>query len=167
MKVSSLVLFLWSFLILGGCSYTNLPQNVPAPLTGDENNTILTGDDVQSPLVDSIGSGSATLFFDDNNLSKTFSLHHEAGVANEVYFINDGYTTLNVKIFFLSAVDNNPNLRLSQIIMPDGSMDGPFGTETEYSLTQNGGYQLIFNENMMAGDGPWSGDVTFTISVSK
>lgn len=151
---------------MGDLNSTNTIPTDPI-VTWDEQTTILTGDDIQAPLVDSIGSGSATLFFDDANLSKTFSLHHEAGVANEVYFINDGYTNLKVDIFFLSATETGANLRLSQIIMPDGSMDGPFGTETEYSLTQNGGYQLIFNENMMAGDGPWSGDVTFTISLSK
>ena len=88
--------------------------------------------------VDTIGSGSATVFFDDNNLNKTFTLHHEAGQKNDVYFINDGYKKLEVKIFFLSATAFNPNLRLSQIVMPDGTMDGPFSTETTYELTQNG-----------------------------
>ena len=168
MKTSSLILLLWSLLILGGCNYsTTIPESTTTnTTTGTENNTILTGEDVQAPLVDTIGSGSATLFFDDNNLTKTFTLYHEVGEQNNVYFINDGYKKLDVKIFSLSAWPISTNLRLSQIIMPDGQADGPFSTETTYDLTQNGWYQLIFNENMMAWD-PWSGDATFSITLSK
>lgn len=168
MKTSSLILLLWSLLILGGCNYsTTIPESTTTnTTTGTENNTILTGEAIQAPLIDTIGSGSATLFFDDNNLTKTFTLYHQAGQKNNIYFINDGYKTLEVKIFFLSASLISPNLRLSQIVMPDGTMDGPFSTETTYDLTQNGWYQLIFNENMMAWD-PWSGDATFSITLSK
>ena len=165
MKTSLLVVLLGSLIILGGCNSRHLPSDIVIG-SGEQNNEILTGEEVQAPLEDMIGSGSATLFFDDNNLTKTFTLHHEAGEHNNVYFINDGYTKIDIKIFFLSAAAMNPNLRLSQIVMPDGTMDGPFGTETEYNLTQNGGYQLIFNENMMAGD-PWSGDATLSLTLSK
>ena len=50
--------------------------------------------------------------------------------------------------------------------MPDGTMDGPFGQDTDYELTQLGGYQLLFRENMMSGD-PWSGAVDITVKLSK
>lgn len=56
------------------------------------------------------------------------------------------------------------NLRLSQIVMPDGTMDGPFGTDSTIKLAQSGGYELRFHENMMSGD-PWSGDAIITITL--
>lgn len=131
-------------------------------------NTIISGEDVQAPLVDELSGNNHeyTLFFDDNNTEKTFNINHTAETQDTVNFINDGYKKLHVNIFFLSAADTGANLRLSQIVMPDGTMDGPFSTDTEYDLTQNGGYQLIFNENMMAGD-PWTGTATVKISLSK
>ena len=52
------------------------------------------------------------------------------------------------------------------ITMPDGTTDGPFGLQTEYNLTQNGGYQLRISESLMAGN-PWTGDTLVTVSVSK
>ncbi len=165
MKKTFIMLILPSLLILWGCGYNNTTRT---PATGDTNTAILTGDDVQAPLVDQLSgdNNSYTLFFDDNNTSKTFTIHHQADEDDFVYFINDGFTKLTVNIFFLSATEFSPNLRLAQIIMPDGTMDWPFGTETTYDLTQNGWYQLRFHENMMAGD-PWTGDATITISVSK
>ncbi len=62
------------------------------------------------------------------------------------------------------ATSTGGNLRLSQIIMPDGNMDGPFGTDSTVELTQFGGYELIFHENMMSGD-PWSGNAIVTITL--
>ena len=50
--------------------------------------------------------------------------------------------------------------------MPDGTTDGPFGLQTEYDLNQNGGYELIVSEIMMAGD-PWTGDAQITVKVSN
>jgi hypothetical protein len=44
------------------------------------------------------------------------------------------------------------NIRISQIIMPGGKADGPFGREIKYKLPRKGAYQLIIDHNMMAGD---------------
>lgn len=54
-------------------------------------------------------------------------------------------------------VSDTANIRISQIIMPDGSGDGPFGREIEYDLPMRGAYRLRIGENMMAGE-PWGGD---------
>lgn len=56
----------------------------------------------------------------------------------------------------LSSPDSLANIRFSQIIMPDGTMDGPFGRDIEYAISQNGYYKISVHENMMAGD-PWGG----------
>lgn len=116
----------------------------------------------QEPLTNSgTGSSEYTMFFKNTNTEKV-TLHHTAGKETKVYFINDGAKKMKVHL----ALPENGNLRLSQIVAPDGTADGPFGVDTDYDLTQNGGYQLLFHENMMAGD-PWSGDVEIQVTLSK
>lgn len=62
----------------------------------------------------------------------------------------------------LSSPDSVANIRFTQIFMPDGTADGPFGRDIEYDLVQNGLYKLSVGENMMAGD-PWAGEFTIAI----
>lgn len=94
--------------------------------------------------------------------TKTIHIKHTSGTPTTVAFINSEAKAVDVRITFPNA--SGANLRWSQVVMPDGTMDGPFGQKVGYNLKQFGGYQFIFNENMMAGD-PWSGeaDITFTL----
>ena len=62
------------------------------------------------------------------------------------------------------ATASGGNLRWSQIVMPDGKMDGPFGQDMTYMLSGSGRYGLIFSENMMTGD-PWTGDAIITLTL--
>lgn len=64
----------------------------------------------------------------------------------------------------LSSKDPDANLRISQIILPDGSMDGPFGWDIAYDLPETGTYRLAIHENMMAGT-PWEGDFRVELIV--
>lgn len=48
------------------------------------------------------------------------------------------------------------NIRFNQIIMPDSSMDGPFGRYLTYDLASKGLYSLIIGESLMA-DNPYAG----------
>ena len=118
----------------------------------------------QEPLKNNTGTGTNeyTFFFDKTN-EEIVTLHHTAGQATKIYFINSDAKKMKV---VATPKGENGNIRLSQIIAPDGTADGPFGQETNYELTQNGGYQLIFNENMMAGD-PWSGEVEIKVTLTK
>lgn len=96
------------------------------------------------------GKASATV---DKQAGQTVTFSFDAG----------DYTRLRAN---LSSEAADANVRISQIIMPDGSADGPFGREMEYELTQRGTYQLIVNENIMAGD-PWAGQFTIDIELSN
>jgi hypothetical protein len=87
---------------------------------------------------------------------------HTTGVKTKIAFINSEAKSLRVSVTFPGSATGN--LRLSQIVMPDGNMDGPFGTDNIIELTQFGGYELLFHENMMAGD-PWSGEAIITLSL--
>lgn len=111
-------------------------------------------EEVQEPLRNITQTWSDMSAFLENNTEDTISLSHESGKASQISFINDTQpATLHVQITF---PEWDGNLRLSQIIMPDGTTDGPFDTNTTYELTQVWGYQLIFNENLMSWS-PWSG----------
>ncbi len=104
-----------------------------------------------------------TLSFNENNEANV-TVHHTTGKPTKVYFINSEAKSMNLVVFLTHP--RKDNLRLSQIVMPDGTMDGPFWQEVNYELTQKGGYQLIFTENNMAGD-PWSGDAMIAVSLKK
>lgn len=78
-------------------------------------------------------------------------------------FESGGYKKVHVG---LTSDDPVANIRLSQIIMPDGNADGPWGREMDYNLPVAGLYKLIVTENMMAGE-PWAGTFTITIKLSE
>lgn len=54
------------------------------------------------------------------------------------------------------------NIRISQIILPDGGTDGPFGQELTYDIRQKGNYTIVINRSNMAS-GNQSGDVFITL----
>jgi hypothetical protein len=59
---------------------------------------------------------------------------------------------------------NDMNIRFTQLIMPDSSMDGPFGKQLQYKLTQKGKYKIIISANNMAG-GQTKGDFLVRLTV--
>ena len=79
-----------------------------------------------------------------------------------IRFSSTGTKTLKVSL--KTPLDSKGNVRIAQIITPNGTGDGPFGKEMTYTLTQDGTYRLVLSANMMAGD-PWSGEVDVNIEV--
>jgi len=68
----------------------------------------------------------------------------------------------------LSAIlvpsDSKMNIRFSQLVMPDSTMDGPFGQKLDYKLTQRGMYRIIIAPSNMA-DGKTTGDFMIRLKV--
>jgi len=64
----------------------------------------------------------------------------------------------------LTSQDASANIRFSQIFLPDGTMDGPFGRDLEYQLLADGLYRISIHENMMAGD-PWNGEFEVEVKL--
>lgn len=62
----------------------------------------------------------------------------------------------------LTHSDEYANIRISQVIMPDGSSDGPFGRDLKLNARQKGDYTIIINKSNMAS-GSQVGDVVITI----
>lgn len=92
----------------------------------------------------------------------SIEIHKEASDRVHLEFDNPGYKKL---YGLITTQDSIANIRFNQIIMPDSTMDGPFGREIKYDLTTNGTYSLILSESLMAGD-PWEGDFHVEISLS-
>jgi uncharacterized lipoprotein NlpE involved in copper resistance len=62
------------------------------------------------------------------------------------------------------SVEMDANIRISQIISPSGTGDGPFGEKTNYNLNESGNWKIVLSENQMAGD-PWKGEYQLLISI--
>lgn len=56
------------------------------------------------------------------------------------------------------------NIRFNQIILPDSTMDGPFGHDIHYATLQQGDYTLILGKDNMA-DGKVEGSLTVHIKL--
>jgi len=66
----------------------------------------------------------------------------------------------------LSTPSDTGNIRINQIIMPDGTLGGPFGKTYQDSLHIPGTYQLIIAESLMQGD-TYGGGYDVEIEISK
>lgn len=64
----------------------------------------------------------------------------------------------------ISSEDSTANIRINQIITPDGKADGPFGRDFTFAIHQQGMYKLLIGENLMQGD-EWKGKFKLTIKV--
>ena len=67
--------------------------------------------------------------------------------------------TISVKI---NTVEKDRNLRINQIILPDGSTDGPFSKEMNYTKKKNGTYKIVIVKNLMA-EGKLVGNVSVSV----
>ncbi len=119
----------------------------------------------QAPLTNTLSwaTNEYTLLFDKTN-KESVTIKHVSWEATKLFFINSEAKAMNVEIAFPNK--EPANFRFSQVILPDGTMDGPFWTTTKYELKQFGGYQLIFNESLMQWD-HWSGEAEITITLAK
>lgn len=159
-------ILLVSMLALSSCTLSDLQPSSDdgTPpiwvITGSINTGII---DHQDTLTEDLSwSGDAYYPIFQGLETKTIRIQHHSRIPTKISFINSQAKSIVVSIVFLNG--SGANLRLSQIILPNGTMDGPFGQKTGYNLMQLGGYELIFNENMMAGE-PWSGEANIILTL--
>lgn len=117
------------------------------------------------PESDSViySSKTDTIRINIQNGKGYLKIHKEERDYVNLVFNSEDFTKMTTT---LSAQDSTANIRFSQIVMPNGDMDGPFGATISYHLPIQGDYLLLIHENQMAGD-PWSGDFEINISLSK
>ncbi|MHC0442580.1 hypothetical protein [Flavobacterium sp. 3-210] len=78
-------------------------------------------------------------------------------------FKNENLGKLTGKIILEKA---NGNIRFNQIIFPDSSSNGPFGTDLRIQLTQKGNHIIIIGHSQMA-DNPYWGKFKVQLENSK
>lgn len=93
----------------------------------------------------------------------TLLIHKKKDSTVYLEFENNGYKKLSAT---LRSEDSLANIRFTQIVLPNGEMDGPFGRDITYDLPWDGRYKLLVGENLMAGF-PWKGDFTAEITLSR
>ena len=91
-----------------------------------------------------------------------FTIGEEFTDENQQFILvikNFNKPTLSAKI---NTVEKGRNLRINQIILPDGSADGPFSREMKYTKKQSGTYKIVFGKNLMA-EGKLAGNISVTV----
>lgn len=107
-----------------------------------------------------------TIFMNFKNSKNSFlaeglidSLHSKVYVK----FINETPSELNATIV---PITGKGNIRFNQIVFPDKTADGPFGTDLHLDLKQTGNYILIIGHSQMA-DSPYFGKFTVQLDIKE
>ena len=151
------ILLLVFISMLGFACSTGQKEQVNEEIEADA----LTGTKAEEQVVIPSDSGSVRInLFEGKGSVLT---RKEENQTIYVEFLSEGYKKVSAH---LSSPDSLANVRISQIFLPDGTMDGPFARDMEYPLTGDGVYKISVHENMMAGD-PWSGVFKVEIELTK
>lgn len=129
-------------------------------VTQTETGVVQNPPTVQSVKIGANETKDFTLDMKDNKWA--MKIDYGTGARVKVHFTSEGIKALKVNL--TTPLDTNGNIRVSQIIFPDGTSDGPFGKDMTFDLTKSGSYQVILAPNMMAGD-PWSGEVDMSLEL--
>lgn len=158
-----LINVLWSSILgVSCCTNNGISQNSNTTTTKTE---IMENNSSQS----SQGRRGAMRTVDGNKIIRTvdasqlpFTIGEEFTDENQQFILvikNFNKPTLSAKI---NTVEKGRNLRINQIILPDGSADGPFSSEMKYTKKQSGTYKIVFGKNLMA-EGKLTGNISVTV----
>ena len=97
--------------------------------------------------------------------NKTLRFHREKtlGTKDTISFESIKGSLANIA---LSVPKDSGNIRINQIIAPDGTADGPFGKTYTDTLSLSGTYLLIIGSSLMQ-EQPYEGAYNVTISLKK
>ncbi|MBD1427325.1 hypothetical protein [Sphingobacterium arenae] len=96
-----------------------------------------------------------------DNKPLEFQRKKELGQKDTISFEIQKPSFVRMKLLLPS---DSGNIRINQLVMPDGEMDGPFGKTYEAYFDQLGTYQIIIAESMMA-ENPYTGDYALRIEM--
>ena len=158
-----LINVLWSSILgVSCCSNNGISQNTNTTTT---KTGIMENNSSQS----SQGRKGAMRTVEGNKIIRTvdasqlpFTIGEEFTDENQQFILvikNFNKPTLSAKI---NTVEKGRNLRINQIILPDGSADGPFSREMKYAKKQSGTYKIVFGKNLMV-EGKLKGNISVTV----
>lgn len=158
-----LINVLWSSILgVSCCTNNGISQNANTTTTKTE---IMENNSSQP----SQGRRGAMRKVEGNKIIRTvdasqlpFTIGEEFTDENQQFILvikNFNRPTLSAKI---NTVEKGRNLRINQIILPDGSADGPFSREMKYAKKQSGTYKIVFGKNLMV-EGKLKGNISVTV----
>ena len=158
-----LINVLWSSILgVSCCTNNGISQNANTTTTKTE---IMENNSSQP----SQGRRGAMRTVEGNKIIRTvdasqlpFTIGEEFTDENQQFILvikNFNRPTLSAKI---NTVEKGRNLRINQIILPDGSADGPFSREMKYAKKQSGTYKIVFGKNLMV-EGKLKGNISVTV----
>ncbi len=101
---------------------------------------------------------------EQNNINNGIIQFQRTKVGKERDTISFNLPHAAYVVITLKTPSNTGNLRINQLIMPDGTMDGPYGRVIKDTLSQIGNYQIIVGESLMQGD-TYAGDYNVKIKI--
>lgn len=107
-----------------------------------------------------VAADSSVVWLDMSGGHAKATISKKAGQAVHIKFHGQEQKQVKADI---TCEDTEANIRIYEIVKPDGDATGPFGHSTLYDLDNDGVYKMTVRENIMAGD-PWKG--LFTIELS-
>ena len=147
-----LINVLWSSILgVSCCSSNGISQNANTTTTKTE---IMENNSSQP----SQGRRGAMRKVEGNKIIRTVD-------ASQLPFtIGEEFTDENQQFILVIKNFNRPTLsaKINQIILPDGSADGPFSREMKYTKKQSGTYKIVFGKNLMA-EGKLKGNISVTV----
>ena len=158
-----LINVLWSSILgVSCCSSNGISQNA-------NTTTTKTGIMENNSSQPSQGRRGAMRTVEGNKIIRTvdasqlpFTIGEEFTDENQQFILvikNFNKPSLSAKI---NTLEKGRNLRINQIILPDGSADGPFSREMKYAKKQSGTYKIVFGKNLMA-EGKLTGNISVTV----
>lgn len=156
-----------TFLSIACCSKSEVAQSENATETTSVKTEAVEKNSEKSPVQQ--GRRGAMRTVEGNKIIRTvdasqlpFTIGEQFTDENQQFIIvinNVSKSTIFAKI---NTVEKDRNLRINQIILPDGSSDGPFSKEMKYSKKKNGTYKIVIGKNLMA-EGKLVGNVSVTV----
>ncbi len=152
-------------LLMTACNFFNKNQN-----NTEQDYDILDKDDVDEYVEDLSGMSDPVYFAGEPQIIRPDVVDGKGNIDIYKYASQDvqveiepmGYSTLTARI---SSQDPQANLRFGFLILPDDTMEGPFGRELTYQLPGDGIYKLIVSDYLQGEAEPWSGYFTLEFEL--
>lgn len=155
--------FIVPLLSISYCSNNGISQS--------ENSTKMTTSQISESIKTEPNQGRRGAFrtVEGNKIIRTFdasqlpfTIGEEITDEDQQFIIlikNVTKPTISAKI---NTIEKGRNLRINQVILPDGSSDGPFSKEMKLVSKKNGNYKIVIGKNLMA-EGKLSGNISVTV----
>lgn len=148
-------------LILAWCVKSPTVNNIDTTQTGTVDTTTQQEPDVIAIWWDETTQGSDTMVNDGTTTSYQLDMSWWRDT------ISVDLVAWDKVVLAVKQVPVDAYIRVSQIVYPDGTMDGPFEDGHTFDITTSGPYQFIIAPNMMASNEVYTGKVDVDLTLFR